>query len=101
PKRRARNGLLSGLSEIRGSLLPPLRPEGMMAQAVDVLPQPIGIESLDGRHDLAVETATPVLEQTPIGDLVGEGVFEGVLEVREEARLVQELAGLEVPDRSM
>ncbi len=30
---------------------------------------------------------------------MGEGVLEGVLEVREEARLVQELGGLEAADR--
>ena len=45
--------------------------------------------------DLAVEPPAPVLEEAPVGYLVGEGVLESVLEVREEARLVQELGGLE------
>ena len=63
-------------------------------------PEPIGIEALDGRHDLAVEAAAPVLQQAPVGHLVGEGVLEGVFEVREEARLVQELGGLEAADRA-
>ena len=39
---------------------------------------------------------TPLLEEAPVGDLVRERVLEGVFEVREEARLVEELGGLEV-----
>ncbi len=31
----------------------------------------------------------------PIGDLVGEGVLEGVFEIREQAPLVEELGGLQ------
>jgi hypothetical protein len=37
-----------------------------------------------------------VLEQARVGDLVGEGMLEGVLEIREEARLVEKLGRLEV-----
>ena len=43
-----------------------------------------------------MECAPAVLEHAPVGDLVGEGVLEGVLKIREEARLVKELGGLEV-----
>ena len=98
-ERRARDGLVSSLPEVRGSRLPPLRPEGMMPQTLGVLPEPVGIEALDRRHDLAVQAAAPVLEETPVGYLVGKGVLERVLEIREEARLVQELRGLEAADR--
>jgi len=38
----------------------------------------------------------PLLEQTAIGDLVRQGVFEGVLVLWEEPRLIQEFGGLEV-----
>ena len=42
-----------------------------------------------------VEGAPPVLEQAAVGDLVGQRVLEGVLEVRDEPGLVQELGGLQ------
>ena len=45
---------------------------------------------------LAWSGAPAVLEETAVGDLVGERVLEGVLEVREQARLVEELGPLEV-----
>src|SRR5215471_10663839 len=80
PKRRARNGLLSGLSEIRGSILPPFRPEGVMTESIDVLAESIGVKALDGGDNLAMKAAPALLEQTSVGDLVGEGVLERVFE---------------------
>jgi hypothetical protein len=49
---------------------------------------------LDGLHDPGVKLPSPVLEQTPVGHVVGQGVLEGVLEVRKEPRLIEELGGL-------
>ena len=46
--------------------------------------------------DPGVERPPTVLEQAPVGDLVGERVLERVLEIREEARLVEELGRLEM-----
>ena len=43
-----------------------------------------------------VQGAPPLLEQAAVGDLVRERVLEGVLEVGEQARLVEELRGLQV-----
>ena len=54
------------------------------------------MEALDGVDDVGVERAPPLLEQAAVGDLVRQGVLEGVLEIREEAGLVEELGGLEV-----
>ena len=45
-----------------------------------------------------MQHAPALLEQAPVGDLVGERVLEGVLEIREQARLVEELRPLEVPE---
>ena len=42
-----------------------------------------------------VEDAPPILKEAPVGHLVGQGVLEGVLDVGEQARLVEELGGLE------
>ena len=42
-----------------------------------------------------VERTSPLLEEAPVGDLVGEGMLERVLEVGKEPRLIEELSGLE------
>ena len=67
-----------------------------MGEPLDVLGQALGVERLDGVDDPGVERAPAILEQAPVGHLVGERMLEGVLEIREEARLVQELGRLEV-----
>ena len=96
PVGRARHRLRAGLAEIGDGLLPHLAPERVVGQALDVLGEPVGVEALDGLDDPGVERAPALLEQAAVGHLVGERVLEGVLEVGEEARLVEELGGLEV-----
>ena len=51
--------------------------------------------ALDGLDDPRVEHPPALLQQAAVGDLVRERVLEGVLEIREEAGLVEELGGLE------
>src|SRR5262249_50201438 len=93
-----RYGLVPGLPEVRAGRLPPLDPEGMMTQTVGVFAEPIGIQALDAVHDFAMEATPPVVEQAAVGDLVGEGMLERVLEIREEMRLIEELGGLEMTE---
>ena len=71
-----------------------------MGQPLDVLSQPVGIEPLDGLDDPAMEGAPPVREQAAVGHLAGERVLEGVLEVRNEAGLVQELGPMQGRERT-
>ena len=73
----------------------------MVRQSFDVLAQPIRVEALDRVHDLAVEIAPPVLEETAVGHVVSQSMLEGVLEVRKDARLVQELTSLQARDRGV
>ena len=70
-----------------------------MSQPVHLLGEPPGPQLLDDRHQARVEPAALAVQQRAVGDLVGEGVLERVLEVGEEARLVQELGGLQVGQR--
>ena len=53
-------------------------------------------ERLEGLDDAGMQHPPPLLEQTAVGHLVGQGVLEGVLALGEEARLVEELGRLEV-----
>src|SRR5262249_20349618 len=55
-----------------------------------------GIERLDGVDNPAVEQTPPVLEHVAVGNIMGERMLEGVLDIWKEARLVEELGGLEV-----
>jgi hypothetical protein len=43
----------------------------------------------------------PLLEETAVGHLVGEGVLESVLPLGEQARLVEELGPLELRQAAM
>src|SRR5215469_15804933 len=70
-----------------------------MRQAFDLLREPLRVQRLDRRDDASVQSAPPVLQDAPVGRLVREGVLEGVFEVREDARLVQELGGLKTTQR--
>ena len=67
-----------------------------MGEPLDLLAQPVGIESLDRFDDSRVECAPAVGEDASVRHLVRQRVFEGVFELGEEVGLVQELRGLEL-----
>ena len=98
--RPAGGRLSTRLARISHSVLPCLTPERVVGQPLDVLGQAIAMERLDGLHDPRVERPPALVEQAAVGHLVGERVLERVLEVGEEARLVEELGGLEMGEPS-
>ena len=59
-----------------------------MGEAVDLLGEAVGSEAFESLHNAGVEHVSPLQQEAVIGDLVREGVFESVLQVREEAGLV-------------
>src|SRR5215813_13875117 len=67
-----------------------------MRQAFDLLFSSLRVQRLDRRDDASVQSPPPVLQDAPVGHLVRERVLERVFEVREDARLVEELGSLEV-----
>src|SRR4029450_7790440 len=85
PVRRGGNGLQAGLPKICDRLAPRFATKRVVRQSFDVLAQPIRIEPLDRVHDLAVEIAPLVLEETAVGHVVSQSMLEGVLEVRKDA----------------
>jgi len=68
----------------------------MVREAFDVFAAPLGIESFQRLHDASVEAAPPLVREIPIGGLLSEGMLEGVLALGKEARLIEELSGLQV-----
>jgi hypothetical protein len=68
----------------------------MVGQAVHVLGQPLPGECLEGLHDPGVQAAPPLLEETAVGHLMGEGMLEGIGALGKQAGLIEELGSLEV-----
>ena len=73
----------------------------MLGQPVDLLGQPVGSKAFESLHDVGVQRAPSLLQQTAVGDLVRQGVLEGVFALWEEAGLVQELSGLQMRQAAM
>src|SRR2546422_1993962 len=67
----------------------------MMSKSLDVLIKPVGIDSLDRLENPGVECTPAILEEAAVGNLVGQRVLEGVLQLGEEPRLVEELRCLQ------
>jgi hypothetical protein len=68
----------------------------MVSQPFDLLGSPVSGERLESLDDAGMEGAPPLLEQRLVGDLLGERMLEGILVLGEEARLVEELRGLQM-----
>src|SRR5262249_43025284 len=97
PVRRPCGDLLARLTEVANGPVPRLAAEGVTGEALDVLDEPIRIQAFDGGDDPGVQNLTPFLKQRPVGDFMGERVLEGVLQVRKQARLVEKLGLLKMP----
>ena len=97
PVGRAREGARARVAAVRDGLVPDAAAERVMRQTLDVLGR---CESsgrrLERLDEACVESAAAILEQAAESHVERQRVLERVLEDREEARLVQELGGLEV-----
>src|SRR5262249_6536365 len=94
-ERRARRGLEPRLSQIVNSLLTQLSSQRVMGEPLHLSAQVILVEPLDRIDDPAVKRSATLAQQSAVRDLVQERMLEGVLEIRIEAGLVQELGGLQ------
>ena len=71
-----------------------------MAKSIDVLCEPVGSGNIARRRfdridDASMERPPKLLEQAVVRDLVGERVLEGVDQLREVIRLIDELCSLQ------
>ena len=94
-ERRPRRRLQPGLAQIVDSLLPYLTSHGVTGEALHFSAQAVLVEILDRLDDSAVKRAPALAQQSAVRGLVHERMLEGVLEIRIEAGLVQELGGLQ------
>jgi hypothetical protein len=66
-----------------------------MRQRLGVFMGAVAMDVFNRVHDQRMERAAAIVEQAGVGDIVGQGVLEGVLQLGEEACLVEELGGLQ------
>src|SRR5262249_40880027 len=95
-ERRSHGGLEGGLPAIAHRPLSELASERVVGEPLDLLGKPIRVERLDGLDDPCMELAATLLQKPAVCDLVRECVLEGVLQIRIEPGLVQELGGLQM-----
>src|SRR5262245_41251227 len=70
----------------------------VIGQRVVMLRQALGKDLLDGPRSVPMQHTPSLLQQTSVGHLVGEGVFEGIYGGWEPSRLIEELGGLEMAE---
>src|SRR5262245_51819997 len=93
--------LLPCLPAVCQSLVPHLAPQGMMRQAFDLLSHPVPGERLQSLDDTGMQHPPPLLKQAAIGNLMRQGMLEGVLAFREELCLIEKLCRLQVREPAM
>jgi hypothetical protein len=67
-----------------------------VGQAFDLLGHLVSDKRLQGLYDAGMEHPPPLLEETVVGHLLGQGVLEGVDQIGKQTRLIQELGVLEM-----
>jgi hypothetical protein len=68
----------------------------MVRQTFDLLGYAVRSQRFEGLDNAGMEHPPPLLEEAAVGDLMGEGVLEGVFALRKETCLVDKLRRLEV-----
>ena len=99
PQRRPSGRLVAGPPEIVRCLLVHVATGGMMGKPFHVLIKAVRIELLHRLENAGVERATTIPEEACVSDLMSQRVLEGVLELGEEPRLVEELRRLQPCER--
>jgi hypothetical protein len=66
----------------------------MLGQAVYLLVLPATAQRLQCRHNLGMQHPSPLLEQTVIGHVMGQSVFERVDAFGKKSGLVEKLSSL-------
>ena len=68
----------------------------MVGQPLDLLGHPVPGERLQGRDNAGMEQLPPLQQEAAVGDLMGEGMLEGVDTFGEQLRLIEKLGRLQV-----
>jgi hypothetical protein len=68
----------------------------MVSEALHPFGESVPIQALDRLHDLGVQRAPALLQQTAVSHLLSEGVAKRVFEIGKKIHFIQEFGGLEL-----
>src|SRR5437867_3385763 len=91
--------LSAGLTKIGNRPIPHFSPKGVVREPFNLAGEAVGVERLDGVHNMGMESTPLFIEQAAVGDFLRERVLKRVFELRKEARLVEKLSGLQMGER--
>ncbi len=92
----ARGGLGAGLTKKAYGPVPLLAVEGVVSEPFGMLAQATVVDRLDRVDDAGMQPAALLVQKRSVSHLVGKRVLEGVLDIREQARLVEKFHDLQV-----
>ena len=96
----ARRRLQPRLVQVGDRLAPELAALRVVGEAVGLVGALRQVEALEHVDDPGIERAPRVEDERVVRHLLREGVLEGVLELREQAGLVEELGRLQAPEHA-
>ena len=71
-----------------------------MGEPLDLLAETGRRKAFHGIHDARVDLAATFVEHSAVGDVVGEGVLEGVLQVRKEPCRIEKFGSLQIVEQT-
>ena len=81
-------------------LLLQLALDGVIGEPLDLLAQPVGVKLFYGIHDARVDFAATFVEHPTVGDVVGEGVLERILQVGKEPCRIEKFGSLQIVEQT-
>src|SRR5262249_7046314 len=92
--------LRARLPAVGDGLIPDLAADRMVGHPLHLLAEsPIAVEALEGADYPSMEEPPLLVEKAAVDHVVSQCVLEGVFDLGKEAGLVEELRGLETPER--
>lgn len=89
-QRALHEGPAGRLEEVIDGAIPGLAVDRVLGQRLGVAREPPGVETFHGAERRRMELPPSIVKQTGVGDLVRQRVLERVLDLGEQARLVEE-----------
>jgi hypothetical protein len=77
-------------------LLPYLAATGVISQPIDVLDKPPGMQLFNRLDNPGVQGPAAFGQERTVGNVVGQGMLEGILRVGKQAGFVDELCRLQI-----
>src|SRR6185436_10516605 len=98
--RRSSDHSFCGQPKVFGPLVPRLGTYRVTGETLGVLARLIRLSALQRLQGVLMQLSPALVQEARVRDFVGQRMFEGVFELREEACLIQEFGSLEMGETS-